>query len=392
MTPELLTVIIRCGLFIFILLTTFAYLTFIERRVLAWFTWRVGPNRVGPWGILQPLADGVKTVLKQEMVPHSADRFLYFLAPVLTFAACFTMFALIPVGEGVYISNVSVAVLLILGLSGVSSYGFILAGWSSQSRYPFLGGLRSAAQVISYELSLAMCILVPVLIVGSLNVGDIGRIYYNEWWHPLYLLVLIPNGVIFLIAACAETGRVPFDLPECEAEIVAGYHTEYSSMKYAMFPMGEYIAMTALSAIGVHMLLGSYYLYVPSSFDLSDPWLNITNWVGLLMGTVGFDPNFVFGPPKWLIPDPWWASFSVSTLALSTVTLFLAKMVLLVLFFMWVRATLPRFRYDQLMRLGWKQLLPINLVLIFVTALLVALLPKPTVDEIRVGTVTTYEP
>lgn len=365
MTPELLTLILRIGLFIFVLLTAFAYLTFIERRVLAWFTWRVGPNRVGPWGLLQPLADGVKTILKQEMVPAKADRFLYFLAPVISLSAAFTMFAIIPVGQGVYISNPSVAVLLFLGLSSLGAYGMILAGWASQSRYPFLASLRAAAQVISYEIALALTILVPVLIVGSLNFGEIGSIYRNPGWHWGYLFVLIPAGVLFLIAALAESARVPFDLPECEAELVAGFMTEYSSMKYAMFPMGEYIAMTAMSAIGVHMFLGSYFLPVVNGTDL-------TNWVGLLVG----DPGWAIGPPAFLgLSEAYWAALSVGAAGLSTVLTFIGKVFLIVFFFMWVRATVPRLRYDQLMRFGWKGMVPAGLLLIFATACLVVLLP-----------------
>jgi NADH-quinone oxidoreductase subunit H len=379
MTPELLTLILRIGIYIFVLLTAFAYLTFIERRVLAWFTWRTGPNRVGPWGLLQPLADGVKTVLKQEMIPAKADKALYFMAPVITLAAAFTMFALIPVGEDVFISNPTIAVLLFLGLSSLGAYGVILAGWSSQSRYPFLGALRACAQVISYELALGLSILVPVLIVGSLNFEHIGGVYRMPDWHPAYLLVLVPAGILFLIAALAETARVPFDLPECEAELVAGFMTEYSSMKYAMFPMGEYIAMVAMSAIGVHMFLGSYFLPTIGGVDY-------TNWLGVLLG----NPDAVFGPPKFLgLSAGYWNALSVSALGLSTVFTFLAKVFAIVFFFMWVRATLPRLRYDQLMRFGWKFMLPAGLVLIFATAILIVALPstpKARTEPLRIDT------
>lgn len=377
MSPELLTLIVRGGIFTVCLLTTFAYLTFIERRMLAFFTWRVGPNRVGPWGLFQPLADGVKTVLKQEMVPMKADKVLYMMSPVISFAACFAMFGLIPVGEKVWMSNVPVAVLMLLGLSSLGAYGLILAGWSSQSRYPFLGSLRTCAQVISYELALGLTILVPVIITGSLSFNDIGNIYWGSNWNPLYLIVLIPASLLFLVAACAETGRVPFDLPECEAEIVAGYHTEYSSMKYAMFPMGEYIAMTALSAIAVHMFMGGYHLYVPSSIDLTQPWINISNWVGLLVDKIGLSGALAppWGPPHWLVPEAYWPSLSLSPEGLSTTLTFLAKMAILILTFMWIRATLPRMRYDQLMRFGWKFMLPVGLILVFLTSVLVVFAP-----------------
>jgi NADH-quinone oxidoreductase subunit H len=354
-TPELLTLLLRAGIMIFVLLTAFAYLTYLERRVLGWFQWRVGPNRVGPWGLLQPLADGAKTVMKQEMVPNRADKILYFMAPVITFAASFSIFALIPLGPHVWISNVPVAVLIFLGLSSLSSYGLILAGWASQSRYSFLGGLRTCAQVISYELGLGIALLVPIMITGSLSIEDIGNVYANpaNWW---YIIVLFPATILFLICALAETGRAPFDLPECESEIVAGYHTEYSSFKYAMFPMGEYIAMAAMCAIAVHMFLGGYHLPFGQ-----------TNWLGNLIQ----NPAAVAGPPAWLIPEgPWNAALSISALGFSTVMTFIVKVLLLIFVFMWIRATTPRVRYDQLMRLGWKVLLPAGLALVFVTALL----------------------
>jgi NADH-quinone oxidoreductase subunit H len=361
-TPELLTLLLRAGLMIFVLLTAFAYLTYLERRVLSWFQWRTGPNRVGPWGLLQPLADGVKTVLKQEMVPEKADKRLYFMAPVITFAAAFSIFSLIPLGPGVWISNVPVAALIFLGLSSLASYGLIIAGWASQSRYSFLGGLRTCAQVISYELGLGLALLVPIMIVGSLSLNDIGNIYTSPNWHPAYLLVLFPATVLFLICALAETGRAPFDLPECEAEIVAGYHTEYSSFKYAMFPMGEYIAMAAMAAIAVHMFFGGYNL----------PF-GMTNWLGNIIG----NPDAVAGPPAWLIPgEVWRDALSISALGFSTVHTFILKTLAIIFIFMWIRATTPRVRYDQLMRLGWKVLLPVGLALVAMTAIINVLLPQ----------------
>ena len=279
-TPQVVNLIVRGGLMIFVLLTTFAYLTYTERRILSFFQWRLGPNRVGPQGLLQPLADGVKTALKQEMVPRKADKVLYFLAPTLTLSASFTTFALIPVGEQVALSSVPVAILFFLGLSSMAAYGLILAGWSSQSKYPFLGSLRTCAQVISYELALGLCLLVPIMITGSLNINDFGMMYRSENWNWAYLVVLAPAAILFLISSLAETGRTPFDLPECEAEIVAGYHTEYSSMKYAMFPMGEYIAMVAMSAMVVHMLLGGYHMNLG--------FVDLTYWAG----------DWKLGPPE----------------------------------------------------------------------------------------------
>jgi NADH-quinone oxidoreductase subunit H len=384
-TPELLTLLLRAAILIFVLLTAFAYLTYLERRVLGWFQWRVGPNRVGPWGLLQPLADGVKTVLKQEMVPVKADKALYFMAPVLTFAASFSIFSLIPMGPKVWISNVPVAVLVFLGLSSLSSYGLILAGWASQSRYSFLGGLRTCAQVISYELGLGIALLVPIMITGSLSIEDIGNIYTNPGWNWAYLIVLFPATVLFLICALAETGRAPFDLPECESEIVAGYHTEYSSFKYAMFPMGEYVAMAAMCAIAVNMFLGGYHL--PFGLD---------NWWGLLI----HNPEAVVGPPHFLIKEgPWWNALSISALGFSTVLTFIVKVLLLIFVFMWIRATTPRVRYDQLMRLGWKVLLPAGLALIFLTSVISVFAgvaseraAKPTATSTSTKEVSLYVP
>jgi NADH-quinone oxidoreductase subunit H len=366
MTPQMLTLLLRAAIMIFVLLTAFAYLTYLERRVLSWFQWRVGPNRVGPWGLLQPLADGAKTVMKQEMVPVKADKILYFMAPVITFAATFSIFSLIPLGPGVWMSDVPVAALIFLGLSSLASYGLILGGWASQSRYSFLGGLRTCAQVISYELGLGLALLVPIMIAGSLSLNDIGNLYTSTNWHWIYLIVLAPATILFLICALAETGRAPFDLPECEAEIVAGYHTEYSSFKYAMFPMGEYIAMAAMCAIAVHMFLGGYLL--PFGW---------TNWWGNLI----HNPDAVAGPPTWLIArGPWWDALSVSAEGFSTVMTMIVKILLVIFVFMWIRATTPRVRYDQLMRLGWKVLLPIGLALVFLTSILM-IVPKDAGDR-----------
>ena len=365
-TPQVVNLIVRGGLMIFVLLTTFAYLTYTERRILSFFQWRLGPNRVGPQGLLQPLADGVKTALKQEMVPRKADKVLYFLAPTLTLSASFTTFALIPVGEQVALSSVPVAILFFLGLSSMAAYGLILAGWSSQSKYPFLGSLRTCAQVISYELALGLCLLVPIMITGSLNINDFGMMYRSENWNWAYLVVLAPAAILFLISSLAETGRTPFDLPECEAEIVAGYHTEYSSMKYAMFPMGEYIAMVAMSAMVVHMLLGGYHMNLG--------FVDLTYWAG----------TWTAGPPEAWGWGAYGDAISLTGKGFSTTMTFIVKLYLLIFTFMWIRATFPRLRYDQLMRFGWKWLLPATLVLIFATAILTAIIgpvQAPAVDS-----------
>ena len=360
MTPEILNWIVRALLFIVCLLTAFAYLTLTERRVLAWFQWRCGPNRVGPLGLFQPIADGIKTVLKQEAIPRKADKLLFLAAPVITFAAGFSMFAVIPVGKDVWLSNVAVGALIFLGFSSFGAYGLIIAGWASQSKYPFLGAMRACAQVISYELSLGLALLVPILIVGSLNIVDIGNIYYSDHWHIVYLLPLSGAFILFLIAALAETGRVPFDLPECESEVVAGYHTEYSSLKYAMFPMGEYIAMCGMSAIAVHMFLGGWHLPF-----ISDEMLQ--SYIG---GMALYPPAFLGLSQEYMNALSWTAMGFVTTMV------FLGKMMFLILVFMWIRATEPRFRYDQLMSFGWKRMLPVGFALVLLTAIMLAVVPE----------------
>ncbi|MBN2081128.1 NADH-quinone oxidoreductase subunit H [bacterium] len=359
MPQDILLILVRGVILVVVCLTAFAYLTYLERRVLSWFQWRVGPNRVGPWGLFQPIADGVKAILKQELIPRRADKVLYLIAPIISFSAAFTMFSLIPVGERVFLTDLPIAVLVFLGLSSLAAYGVILAGWSSQNRYSFMGALRSIAQVISYELGLGLALMVPVMIVGSLKITDIGNIYRAETWHPAYLFVLLPAGVLFLVSAMAETARIPFDLPECESELVTGFHTEYSSLKYAMFPMGEYMGMSAMCAIAVHFFLGGYLLPAIGGVDL-------TNWVGLIVG----NPDAVWGPQ-----EGYWTVVSLSALGLSTTLTFVAKTLFLILIFMWIRATEPRFRYDQLMQFGWKVLLPAGLVLVFLAALFVVLMP-----------------
>ena len=356
---DVVMLLVRAAVIIVILLTAFAYLTYLERRMLAWFQWRCGPHRVGPWGLFQPVADGVKTLMKQEMIPAKADKPLYMAAPAIILVAAFTAYSVIPVGEKVWMSNVSVGLLLLLGMSSLAAYGVILAGWASQSRYSFLGALRSCAQVISYELGLGLALVVPVMIVGSLHISDIATIYTSPYWNPWYLAVLLPAGLLFLASALAESARVPFDLPECESEIVAGYHTEYSSMKYAMFPMAEYVSMTAMAAIGVHFFMGGWLL--PFGW---------TDWLGRIFGP------FTWGAPAaFNLPADYWAALSLSSAGLSSTLTFIVKTMLIVLLFMWIRATWPRFRYDQLMGFGWKVLLPAGLCLVLAAAILLVIVP-----------------
>lgn len=304
-------------------LTAFAYVTLLERRLLARFQLRVGPNRVGPLGLLQPLADGIKLLFKEDFVPGGADRYVYLLAPLISVVAALFVYAVIPIGPPVhlfgraiplYVADVNVGILLVLGASSVGVYGVILGGWASNNKYSLLGGLRSSAQVISYELTLSLAVLGVVLMAGSLSLVDIVRAQAHRWFVVTQPVAFL----LFLIAGLAETNRAPFDLPEAEQELIAGYQTEYGGFKFAMFYLGEYVGVITMGALVATLFLGG--------------------WQG-----------------PWLPPVLW----------------FFLKVFAVVFFFIWVRATLPRLRYDQLMALGWKVLIPVGLVNLAVTALAV---------------------
>ncbi len=307
----------RIGLVIIILLTAVAYMTWLERRLVAFFQWRLGPNRVGPFGLLQPLADGVKLIFKQEIIPANADKLIYLLAPLISFITAFAVIAIIPITDDFFISDVNVGILVFLALSSLGTYGIILAGWSSGSKYPFIGALRSCCQMISYELALGLSIVGVVLMAGTFSLKEIVYAQKNLW----FILPQILGFIVFLIAGIAETNRAPFDLPEAESELVAGYHTEYSSMRFAMFFMAEYAAIINISLIGTTLFLGG--------------WLGPT----------------IFGSS-----------------ALSALFWFFLKSLIFIFVFIWVRATLPRFRYDLLMKFGWLVLLPIALINVLLTA------------------------
>ena len=366
-----LTTAVKIVLSIVVLLTIVALASYAERRVSAIIQDRVGPNRVGvpltlfgakkDWhffGLLQPLADGLKFILKEDLVPAHVKKFYFWLAPALTMIPALLTFAVIPFGSTMnvngeqvkmVIADLNVGPLFIFAISSLSVYGIVLAGWSSNSKYPFLGGVRSSSQMISYEISLGLS-LVPVLLVfGELNLGKIvemqntdGWLLFPAWGKGLSLerwVLLIPMAIsflIFTISIFAETNRMPFDLPECETELVAGYHTEYSSMKFALFFMGEYAAMVVGSGLIVTLYLGGWSL----------PF-------GLLENSEGSI----------------WKS-------IAHVGCFFTKVVAWILFFMWVRWTLPRFRYDQLMRLGWVWLFEIALANVFLTAVILMVFRK----------------
>ncbi len=295
-----------------------AYLTYAERKVIGAMQLRKGPNVVGPFGLLQPIADGLKLLLKETVIPSGANGPVFVMAPLITFTLSFVAWAVIPFDEGWVLADINVGILYLFAVSSLSVYGVLMAGWASNSRYAFLGALRSAAQMVSYEVSMGFVIVTVLICVGSLNLTDIVHAQNNMW----FCIPLFPMLIIFFISTLAETNRHPFDLPEDESALVAGYFVEYSSMLFALFFLGEYAAMILMSGMTVILFLGG--------------WL----------------PPFDAVPFN-SVPGIIWFTFKV------TIVLF---------FFLWVRATLPRYRYDQLMRLGWKVFLPFSLFWVVITA------------------------
>ncbi len=341
---EWLVWLVKAGLVVFVLITAFAYTTLFERRVIALMQTRIGPNRAGPFGILQPAADGLKLIFKEELIPASADKVVFLLAPIITVVPALVILAVVPWGPPVHlcptpelltqptgacytltqgIADVNVGVLYILSVASIAVYGVVLAGWSSNNKYAMLGGLRSSAQMVSYELTMGLSVVGPLLLAGSMSVQAIVEAQARVWF-----VVLQPIGaLIFLIASLAEVNRAPFDMPEAEQELTAGYHTEYSGMKFSLFFIGEYIKMIGVSAIAASLFFGGYR--------------------GPLVGNPGV--------PEWLQ-------------AILGLGYFAAKIVLFLFLMIWVRATLPRIRYDRLMAFGWKVLLPLALANIAITA------------------------
>ncbi len=301
------------------LLVVVAMLTWFERKVMAAMQLRMGPNVVGPFGLLQPFADGLKLFLKETVIPTGANKVVFVAAPMLTFVLSLIAWAVVPFGEGLVLSDINVGIMYIFAVSSLGVYGIVMAGWASNSRYAFLGALRSAAQMVSYEVSMGFIIVTVLLCVGSLNMSAIVRAQEDGLW---FFIPLFPMFVLFFVSALAETNRHPFDLPEAEAELVAGYQVEYASMTFALFFIGEYANMVLMSALTAILFLGG--------------WL----------------PPFDAAPFTW-IPGPVW---------------FALKIALLLFVFVWVRATFPRYRYDQLMRLGWKVFLPLSLFWVVLTA------------------------
>ncbi|MAP51466.1 MAG: NADH-quinone oxidoreductase subunit NuoH [Thalassobaculaceae bacterium] len=300
------------------LLVAVAYLTYFERKVIASMQLRKGPNVVGPFGLLQPLADGAKLFIKETILPSGANKILFAMAPMLTFILSLIAWAVIPFDAGMVLADINVGILYLFAISSLGVYGVIMAGWASNSKYAFLGALRSAAQMVSYEVSIGFVIITVLLCVGSLNLSAIVEAQKTIW----FAIPLLPMFIIFFVSALAETNRAPFDLPEGESELVAGYFVEYSSMTFALFFLGEYANMILMSGMTAVLFLGG--------------WL----------------PPIDIAPFNW-IPGPIW---------------FFIKISLVLFCFLWVRATFPRYRYDQLMRLGWKVFLPLSLAWVVITA------------------------
>jgi NADH-quinone oxidoreductase subunit H len=326
--------LIKSLLVIFALLGGFAYLTWYERRALARIQSRVGPNRAGPFGLLQPIADAVKLIFKEELVPAKADRILFFWAPVITMVPSIILAATIPFGPrnvplfgreiSLVVANINVGVLYLMSIASIAVYGIVLAGWSSNNKYAMLGGLRSSAQMISYELSLGLMFVTAIILANSMTLYEV-----VEQQRDMWFAVIQPVGaLIFLIVTLAEVNRAPFDMPEAEQELTAGYHSEYSGMKFALFFMAEYQKMIVISMIAATLFFGGYREF----------WF--------LKGTIFSVDHF------------WW---------LGPIYL-LIKVVVLLFVMIWVRATWPRIRYDRLMSFGWKVLLPLSLAIAFITA------------------------
>jgi len=347
MTPELLGFLVLSTIKMLVvfggLLGSVVLVTWMERRQAAFHQDRLGPNRVGPLGLFQPLADGLKNFVKEEVVPYRADKAMFLMAPALMFAPAVLLFAVIPFASPMPVSfdfgwisydgnlpmvvaDIPVGILMILAFSSITVYGIVLAGWASDSKYSFLGGLRSSAQMVSYEVALGLSVVAVLILSGNVTLPEIVAAQQQKLW---YVFPLIVGFVLFLVSALAEMNRLPFDLPEAESELVYGYHTEYSGMKFAMFPMGEYIALVTMAALMATLFLGG-----------------------------------------WDIPFTTWDETEPSILkTLVTLVFFVAKTFFFIFTYIWIRWSLPRFRFDQLMGLGWKVLLPVALGYLMVLAI-----------------------
>ena len=318
MLLDILIIVLKILLIVVPLLLFIAYLTYFERKVIGAIQLRKGPNVVGPFGLFQPIADGIKLLTKETIFPENSNKLIFTFSPILTFTLALIGWAVIPIDYKIVLADINVGVMYIFAVSSLGVYGIIMAGWASNSRYAFLGALRSAAQMISYEVSIGLIIISVLITSGSLNLTEIVMKQQNMW----YVIPHFPMFIIFFISTLAETNRAPFDLPEAESELVAGYNVEYSSMSFGLFFLGEYGNMILMSSMSTILFLGGWLPPVDISF-----FENI--------------PGFIW---------------------------FLLKVTFLLFLFLWVRATLPRYRYDQLMRLGWKVFLPLSLAWIILTS------------------------
>jgi NADH-quinone oxidoreductase subunit H len=381
--------LVKIALLLFIVLTVNAYLTWFERKVVAHMQSRWGPHRVGPHGLLQPLADGAKFLLKEDPTPAGVDKFTYFLAPLMALALALTSIAIIPFGPQplhilgrditLGIADLNIGILALFAITALSVYGVALAGWSSNSKYPLLGGLRSSAQMVSYELSLTMSVVGVLLLAGSFNLRDIinaqahhperGIFGWNVWPQIL-------GFFCFFVAAVAETNRVPFDLPEAESELVAGFHTEYASFKFAMFFIAEYTSMITVSCLCTIMFFGGWLSPFPASWTFTHYLPSVILLAfGLWVIWDGIRYETIFG--KIILPGVGAAITTMGAvlIAFPAVNEFvqgpfwlLAKILVFLFVYVWMRGTLPRFRYDQLMSFGWKLLLPVSIANVVITA------------------------
>jgi len=316
------------------ILIAVAYLTFAERKIIGFMQVRVGPNRVGPRGWLQPIADALKLLVKEIIVPTNANRYLFFIAPILTLAPALAAWAVIPFDDGMVLADINAGLLYILALTSVGVYGVIIAGWASNSKYALLGALRSAAQIVAYEIAMGFALVGVLMASGSLNLGDIVNAQQGSWTSGWFLWPLIGLFLVYFISGVAETNRAPFDVAEGESEIVAGFHVEYSGMAFALFFLGEYANMILISALTAILFMGGWL----SPF--TPAWGEVA-YIG------------------WLLGDG--------------IHWFILKTAFFLFCFLWFRATFPRYRYDQIMRLGWKVLIPVTIVWLFGEMLAIAL-------------------
>ncbi|MFO1420022.1 MAG: NADH-quinone oxidoreductase subunit NuoH [Candidatus Competibacteraceae bacterium] len=322
-----ITILLKIIVLLVPLLIGVAYLTFAERKIIGYMQIRIGPNRVGPKGWLQPIADAMKLMFKEIIIPSRADRFLFLLAPVLSFGPALAAWAVVPLGDGMMISHLDAGLLYLLALTSLGVYGVIVAGWASNSKYAFLGAMRSAAQIVAYEIAMGFALVGVLMAAGSLNLNQIVLAQQGSLLHWFWL-PLLPLFLVYFISGVAETNRAPFDVAEGESEIVAGFHVDYSGMAFAVFFLAEYANMILVSALASTMFLGG--------------WLSPFEGIPVLGDLFSFVPGAI-----WLV----------------------LKISLLLLFFLWFRATFPRYRYDQIMRLGWKVFIPVTLVWLLVIGL-----------------------